>query len=268
MILGNSGGGSLMGAYQAEARQPDAAPRQARGPPAEAWPTCCRPTLYVSLDAHQGRPEVLTDWMDASAVDERTRPRPTRPRPVQPRERAALPAGVLARYRAAQVARNQRITDWAKAELARLTAAGVPDILFPLSRTWADLRMVDPAIDPSSRKPHRCYRATRAGRTGPPGHRRIVDSLRTWLSMWSLETSKCRAEPHLANLHVPTFVVSADSDTGVYPSDAKGVYAAVAAADKSFASLPGDHYFLAPDGARDKVADLLAGWVSERYAVS
>ena len=172
----------------------------------------------------------------------------------------------LARYRSAQVARNQRITDWAKAELSRVSAAGLTDRLFTLARTWADPRMVDPAIDPSTRKPNWCYMGEprRANRStwGIGGS----STLRTWLSMWSLETSQCRAEPHLANLHVPTLVISADSDTGVYPSDAKAIFEQVAAADKTFASLPGDHYFLEPDDGRDKVADLVADWISERYA--
>ncbi len=54
----------------------------------------------------------------------------------------------IARYRAAQKARNQRITDWAKVELKRLNDAGIPDRIFPMFRTWADLRFMDPAIDP------------------------------------------------------------------------------------------------------------------------
>ena len=36
----------------------------------EALHTLPKADLYISLNAHQGRPEVLTDWMDASVVDE------------------------------------------------------------------------------------------------------------------------------------------------------------------------------------------------------
>ena len=32
--------------------------------------------------------------------------------------------------------------------------------------------------------------------------------------------------------------------------------------------MPGDHYFRDPADARDKVADLLAGWVAERYRLN
>jgi hypothetical protein len=49
VLLGNSGGGSLMAAWQAETAGAD---------------------LYISLNAHLGRPTVLTGWLDASVVDE------------------------------------------------------------------------------------------------------------------------------------------------------------------------------------------------------
>src|SRR3954447_25036386 len=52
VILGNSGGGSLMAAYQS----------QAEGD--------MRADLYISLQAHLGRPEVFTAWLDPSITDE------------------------------------------------------------------------------------------------------------------------------------------------------------------------------------------------------
>jgi hypothetical protein len=268
ILLGNSGGGSLMSAYQSHAVSPNVVPL-AGMKPAPGLDELLPADGFIALAAHPGRPDVLTDWMDAAATDEHdvtaTDPaldlwNPDNGPPYSPE--------FVQRYRAAQVARNQRITDWARHELARITAAGLTDRLFTLARTWADPRMVDPAIDPSNRKPNWCYLGDprRANRStwGIGGS----STLRTWLSMWSLETSQCRAEPHLANVHVPALIVSADADTGVYPSDARGIHAAVAAADKSCATLPGDHYFRAPADARDNVADLLAGWVAGRYPLS
>src|SRR3546814_2171959 len=69
VILGNSGGGSLMGAYQAEAIAPTLTDRL---PPVgqDALASIIKGDLYISFNAHQGRPEVLTDWMDASVIDE------------------------------------------------------------------------------------------------------------------------------------------------------------------------------------------------------
>jgi hypothetical protein len=267
VLLGNSGGGSLMSAYHSHAVHPNVVPIAGMRP-ARGLDELSAGDAFIALAAHPGRPDVLTNWMDASATSEQdvTATDPSLDLWNQENGPPYSPE-FLERYRAAQVARNQRITDWAKDELARVSAAGLTDRLFTLARTWADPRMVDPSIDPSTRKPNWCYMGDpgRANRStwGIGGS----STLRTWLSMWSLETSQCRAEPHLANLHIPTLVVSADSDTGVYPGDAKAIFAAVAAADKSFASLPGDHYFAEPDDARDTVADLLAGWVSERYPI-
>ena len=95
---------------------------------------------------------MLTGWLDPSVTDE------TDPTSVDPEldmyadgREAPFDPEFVRRYRAGQRARNQRVTDWAKAELARLNAAGVPDRLFLLPRTWADLRFVDATLDPSDR---------------------------------------------------------------------------------------------------------------------
>jgi hypothetical protein len=93
VLLGNSGGGSLMAAYQAEAKA------DAMG------------DLYISLNAHPGRPEVLTNWMDGSVVDE-TDPAKTDEalNPFNEDNGPPFSEDFVARYRAAQRARNQRIT--------------------------------------------------------------------------------------------------------------------------------------------------------------
>ena len=267
VLLGNSGGGSLMSAYQSHAVSPNVVPLAGlrAAPGLDDLPPC---DGFIALAAHPGRPDVLTNWLDGSVTDEQDVAATDPSLDLwNPQNGPPYSTDFMHRYRAAQVARNQRITDWAKYELARLSAAGLTDRLFTLARTWADPRMVDPTIDPSNRKPNWCYlgdpRRANQSTWGIGGS----STLRTWLSMWSLETSQCRAEPHLANLRVPALVVNADADTGVYPSNARAIYSAISAADKSLASLPGDHYFLEPDDARDEVADLLAGWVSERFTL-
>src|SRR5580658_4160235 len=252
VILGNSGGGSLMGAYQAEAAQSTLA-ATASGRVAEALASLPGADLYVSLNAHGGRPEVLTAWMDASVTDEAD---PTKTDltldPFNPDNGPPYALDFIARYRAAQARRNQRITDWAKAELSRVNAAGVPDILFPLYRTWADLRFMDPAIDPSERPCPGCY-------AGPPreANKRVgigrANSLRTWLSMWSLETSKCQGAPQLAKITLPALVVQSTGDMGVFPSDARAIHAALAATDKTLHLIPGAHYFEDSETSRTRM---------------
>ncbi|HWF75834.1 MAG TPA: hypothetical protein VN694_01535 [Caulobacteraceae bacterium] len=263
VILGNSGGGSLMGAYQAEAAAPTLAAGM-KGAGAEALASLPGADLYVSLNAHAGRPEVLTAWMDASVIDELD---PTKTDaaldPFSAGNGPPYSPEFIERYRAAQRARNQRITDWAKAELARVNAAGVPDVLFPLYRTWADLRFMDPAIDPSERPCPGCYAGDPAQANRRPGIGR-VNSCRTWLSMWSLETSKCQGGPQLAKIEVPALVVQSTGDMGVFPSDAHGIHTALAARDKTLALIPGAHYFEDAEAHRMAMVDLVSAWIAAR----
>ncbi len=250
VLLGNSGGGSLMAAYQAAASRDPALPAG---------------DLYISLNAHPGRPEVLTNWLDPSVVDE-TDPVATRPSldPFNLKNGPPYSPDFIARYREAQAARNQRITERARAELARLNGAGIPDRIFPLFRAWADLRFMDPAIDPSDRPCPACYAGSpeRANRS-PLGLGR-ANTLKTWLSMWSLETSHCRGAEQLARLTLPALVVQSLADTGVFPSDARAVFDATAASDKTLRMVRGAHYFEDAPEHRTAVAELMVGWIRER----
>jgi len=263
VVLGNSGGGSLMGAYQAEAIEPTLG-GLLKGAGLEALNNLIAGDLYISLNAHQGRPQVLTDWMDASVADE-TDPVATDEslNPFNPDNGPPYSADFIARYRAAQRARNQRITDWAKVELARLNAAGVPDRLFPLFRCWADLRMMDGTIDPSERQTPMCYRGHPAVANRSPSIGR-ANTLRTWLSMWSLETSRCQGGEQLAKFSQPALVVQGLADTGVFPSDARAIFEALGSPDKNLQLIPGQHYFEDSRAMREQVADRLCGWVAAR----
>jgi pimeloyl-ACP methyl ester carboxylesterase len=250
-----------MGAYQSQATDPNiTAAVGAELPPAvlELVPA----DLYVSLNAHPGRPEVLTAWLDPSVTDEQD------PLSVDPaldmfdaRHGPPYSPEFVSRYRAAQAARNDRITDWALAELERLAAAGVGDRLFNVHRVWADLRFTDLTLDPSDRSVG-CYQGdARRANYGPLGIGR-TSTLRSWLSMWSLRHSQCRGAPHLARITVPSLVVQSRADRGVYPSDARAIHAALGAADKELHLVAGEHYF--EDGGRADVAELIAAWV-ERH---
>lgn len=264
VLLGNSGGGSLMAAYQAQAVDPHVMPiegmRPAAGlselPPADG---------IVTSAAHPGRPDVLTSWMDASVVDENdaiaTDP-----------ELDLFDAGngppyspeFIERYRAAQVARNNAITDWAEGELRRVRAAGFSDRPFTVMRTWADPRMVDPAIEPTKRAPNMCYAGEPAKANRSTHGIAAACTLRNWIGMWSLRHAQTRAEPHLARIDCPALVINADQDTGVYPSDAQRIYDALASTDKTRLSINTDHYFTTP-GARSEQADTIAKWIAKRW---
>ncbi|OBG77341.1 alpha/beta hydrolase [Mycobacterium sp. E2462] len=264
VLLGNSGGGSLMAAYQAQAVAPNVTPldgmRPAAGvtelPPADG---------YVATAAHLGRPDVLTAWMDAAVTDERD--------PVATDDGLDLfnqcngppySPEFLANYRRGQVARNHAITDWAEKELKRVRTAGFSDRPFSVMRTWADPRMVDPSIEPTKRAPNTCYAGVPAKANRSAHGIAAACTLRNWLGMWSLRVAQTRAEPHLARIDCPALVINADADTGVFPSDARRLYSALAGADKTQVSIDTDHYFTTP-GARSEQADIIAGWISKRW---
>ncbi|MHC9296968.1 alpha/beta hydrolase [Mycobacterium sp. LTG2003] len=264
VLLGNSGGGSLMAAYQAQADHHHVTPlegmRPAAGltdlPPADG---------YVASAAHPGRPDVLTAWMDASVVDENdaiaTDPTldlfdESNGPPYSPE--------FVSRYRAAQLARNESITDWAEQELKRVQAAGYSDRPFTVLRTWADPRMVDPAIEPTRRQPNLCYAGVPVKANRSARGIAAATTLRNWIGMWSLRHAQTRAEPHLARITCPALVINADQDTGVYPSDAQRIYDGLASTDKSQCSIDTDHYFTTP-GARSEQADTIARWIAKRW---
>jgi alpha-beta hydrolase superfamily lysophospholipase len=91
-----------------------------------------------------------------------------------------------------------------------------------------------------------------------------LNTLRAWLSTWSLRTSQCVAVPHLARITQPALVVHATADACVYESDARALYDSLASADKQLEMIKADHYLLEPAGARTQAADLIAAWVAAR----
>lgn len=259
-LLGNSGGGSLMAAYQSQAIQPNVRPAPGMRP-LTAIEDLPPGDLFVALAAHAGRPEVLTAWLDPSVTDEGD-PLSADPAldPYDPRNGPPYDVDFQRRYRAAQRDRNERITSWAVDQLARMVGTRCQDQLFTIPRSWADLRMIDPSIEPSDRQPNWCYRGDPMKANYGVFGVGTVSTLRTWLSMWSLRTSQCSAAPHLARITVPALVMHATADTGVYESDARSLYGALAAADKTLELMRADHYLQQPDGARAQAADLIADW--------
>jgi hypothetical protein len=263
VILGNSGGGSLMGAYQSQATKPCIRPAAGLTLP-DAVLDLPAADLYISLCAHLGRPEILTAWLDPSMTDEND---PTSVDPSLDMYAAAngppYDADFIQRYRAAQRARNDKISDWARSELERLAGHGIFDRLFTLQRTWADLRFVDAAIDPSDRPVPLCLAGDpRSANYGAFGIG-ACNTLRTWLSMWSLQESQCNGVPHLQQIDVPAYVLQSTADVGCFLSDARTIHASLASADKRIDEVDGDHYLVKPDRARPDVADRIAGWLQD-----
>jgi pimeloyl-ACP methyl ester carboxylesterase len=264
VLLGNSGGGSLMAAYQSQAMEPNVTPLPGTRPAAGVTELPAADG-YVASAAHPGRPDVLTAWMDAAVVDEND-PVATDPNLDVFDERNGPPfsAEFVNRYRSAQVARNHAITEWVEKETERVRAVGFSDRPFTVMRTWADPRMVDPTLEPTKRPPNMCYAGVPARANRSSHGIAAACTLRNWLGMWSLRHAQTRAEPHLARVDCPALVINAEQDTGVFPSDAQRIFQALASSDKMSISIDTDHYFTTP-GARSEQADTIAKWIAKRW---
>ena len=199
----------------------------------------------------------VTDESDPLSVDQALDP-------FAPDRQPPFDDAFIAVYRDAQRARNERITDWCCDELDRLAAAGHRERLFVVPRLWADLRMLDDAIDPSRRTVPGCYlgdpRRANYGIFGVG----TVSSLRTWLSMWSLRSSQCSTD-QARNITLPAIVVDADADTGIFPSDTAKIVEALRSRPGGGGvethTLAGDHYLAEPARTRAEAADLITEWV-------
>jgi pimeloyl-ACP methyl ester carboxylesterase len=265
-LIGNSGGGGLACMYQAEAEDPTITSTPTGDPPDLTKADLPRADALVLLNSHRGRPKVLTHYLDPAVVDERDPIATDRSLDMfDPANGPPYAEDFITRYQAAQVARNNRITEWAQHRLVELAAAGFSDQAFVVHRTIAALEFLDLAINPSDRAP--------GWYAGPSVefHNRAGSSLgrfatcRSWLSQYGLSTSNGSAEPNLARIGVPVLVVQGTADEGIYPADAQALYDACTSADRSLRFIPGGRHFFADqhDVQRDTLLGI-ASWLGER----
>jgi pimeloyl-ACP methyl ester carboxylesterase len=251
VILGGwSGGGSLSMFYQDQAEHPTITTTPA-GDPADIVGAALAPADGILLlAAHISRSVTLTEWMDPSIADE-DRPFDRDPAlniydpkcPAQPPYRAEF----VARFRAAQIARNRRITARVKQTLADLRASGdeSAERPFVVAGTMCDVRWTDPTQDPSDRRPHTCYLGEpRIANDGPVGLARFT-TLRSWLSQWSYDDSRADGLGNASRISCPVLVVNNRADLACTPSHAQRLFDAVGSTDKEIVQIDGaDHYYI------------------------
>ena len=250
VVMGGwSGGGSLALFHQEQAERPSVTHTPA-GDPVDLVSAGLVPADALFLvAAHVSRSATLTEWIDASVTDERDPESRDASLDLYDPANAEQPPysqEFLARYRAAQEARNERITVFAEEKLAALRSAGrdAYDHCFVVHRTMADPRFLDPAIDPSERRPRWCYLGVpEVVNDGPVGLARFT-TLRSWLSQWSLRTSRVHGERNAANTSVPTLVVGNLADEACTPSHTRRLFDAVPHAQKRMFEISGaTHYY-------------------------
>ncbi|MDQ1305832.1 MAG: hypothetical protein QG671_1664 [Actinomycetota bacterium] len=254
VLAGWSGGGSLSLFYQQQA-----------GPlglmPADG---------IMLLAAHISRHGTLTEWLDASILDEsdpsRRDPELDLYNPDNPNQPPYRPA-FLARYRQAQIDRNRRITRWVKATLVELQAQGRNDEerCFVVHGTMADPRWLDPTVDPNERQPGVCYLGDpRVVNNSPIGLARFC-SLRSWLSQWSYDDARADGIACGHDVAVPTLVIGNLADDACTPSHTRRLFEAIGHPDKEMHEIPGaNHYYSGPGqrAALTQAVDIITGWTA------
>jgi pimeloyl-ACP methyl ester carboxylesterase len=267
VLVGWSGGGSLSLFYQAQAEKPDITETPA-GDPVDLTKAGLQPADgVIFIAAHLSRAETMTEWLDPSVIDELD-PDHRDPEfdiysPDCPHQPPYGPAFVT-RFRAAQVARNRRITQWAQDTLARLRGIDSPEQerAFVVHRTMCDVRWFDPAIDPSDRRVGWTYMGDpRAVNVGPVGLARYT-TLRSWLSQWSYDLSNARGPMNAAKIRrTPVLQIENTADEAVPATHNPAIRDALATPDKEYVSLKGaTHYYLGQPELLARCIDTVIDW--------
>jgi hypothetical protein len=282
VLLGNSGGGSLFGYYQAQAELPPEQ-RVARTPAGRPTrlpqTTLGRADGLILVAAHRGQGKVLLDCIDPAVIDEAD---PLASDPafdmydpdngfLPPPQWSHYDPEFVHRYRAAQRARVDRLDQRAReliagqraAAAARAAAdfAGRPAAerlavhrreafqpVMVIYRTMANLHYVDDHLDPSPRE----YGSLLSDRPDLMnwqvyGFARVVTP-EAWLSTWSGLSSNADLIANLTRVTVPTLLVHAGRDREVYRrTDVEPMVAASSAADRTAHQLASARHYFEPD---------------------
>jgi hypothetical protein len=189
----------------------------------------------------------------------------------------------IARYRAAQRARVERIDAFARAAVARkqearkrfkeqpsradaIVSAWSP--IFTVWRTDADPRCFDLSLDPSDRAYGTLWGANPfASNYGSVGFGRVCTP-ESWLSNWSALSSNASMERCGPAIQQPTLLIQYTGDNSVFPAEAEAIYGFVGAKDKTRFKVRGNHHGM-PIRPGDPSGQLEAGeriraWLTEK----
>lgn len=273
VLAGWSGGGSLSTWYQSLAEAAQGISDTAAGDPYEVEAASLPPAdALLVMAAHISRHGTLTEWMDASIHDESApHVRDSALNIYDPANSNQPPysADFLDTYRAAQVARNRRITADVKQRLHDMQTAGKAneEFAFTVHGTMADPRWLDPTVDPSDRQPNWCYLGDpRIVNDGPVGLARF-STLRSWLSQWSYDDARADARIAAASITVPTLVVGNTADDACTPSHTHRIFDAIGHDRKRLHEVQGATHYYTGENGRQHMAEAI-GVVGEFLAAN
>ena len=291
VLLGNSGGGSLLGFYQSQAcRAPAERLRHTPGgdPIDLTEEVMPEGDLYIATAAHLGEGRFMLNVLDPAVIDEddpiATDPawdmyNPANGYQAFPKPSSYDPAWVT-EYRGRQRERNRRLDERARAYLAEhrdarervrepaftelpwssagmITRQARLGRYMVIYRTLANPAYLDPRIDPSRRPLGSIFSPADPiiGNYGPGGLARIMTP-GAWLSTWSGLSSQADLPDTIQHVTIPTLLVYADGDCDIFPSEQRELLEKSAAADKQLVDLPWADHYLHPVGEEGrKLAD-------------
>ncbi len=255
VVLGGwSGGGSLSLFYQQQAVRPTVTSTPAGDPPDLTQADLPAADGIMLLAAHPSRHRVLVDCTDAAILDEAD---PTKRNPdldlYGDKVKPPYSTDFVAEYRAAQLARNRRITAWVREELAKVGPG--EERCFTVHGTMADPRWLDPTLDPNDRVPGMSFLGVPAHvNNGPVGLARF-SSLRSWLSQWSVDDANGDGLRAARDLTVPALVINNSADEVITPGYAREMLDAVASEDKTLIQIEGANHYYIGEAMRAKVTE-------------
>lgn len=273
VLLGNSGGGSLMALAHTE-----------RGI-GDGW---------IGMAAHPGEGVFMLQVIDPSVADEMD-PFSTVPeldmyhpdngwRPWP--EPCVYDKQWLQRYRAAQIERVARIDKIAKASIAESGVAGsqlrgveastqtlqwrelrrraVFTKYMVIYRTLADPAYLDLSIDPDDRPMGSLFAFPDPfdANYGRGGLGRSMTA-RGWLSTWSGLSSHAKLADTMPNVKVPTLLLHPTADTEIRLWQAKEIVDNSGAVDKTYIEMKGAPHYL--EGHRQVALAHVAEWLAKRF---
>jgi alpha-beta hydrolase superfamily lysophospholipase len=273
VLLGNSGGGSLMALAQKETGCGDG---------------------WIGIAAHPGEGVFMLQVIDPSVADENDPGSVVaeldmydpdngwRPWPAA----CSYDRAWLARYREAQRARVARIDAIARESIETARRAGaearsvdrgadprrwralrqraVHTRYLVIYRTLADPAYLDPSIDPDDRPLGSLFAFPDPldANYGRAGLARVMTA-RGWLSTWSGLSSGARLADTLPSVTVPTLILHPTADTEIRLHQAREIRDRAGSDDVTYQELAGAPHYL--EGHRRRALEIVVDWLRTRF---